>query len=242
MADAKLDPAKWRAIRDGGARRLSEALEQADAGEEQAERILTTYLALSADALEQGFLRWGDDSAANVFTHAWLELVPDSMRSVAPAERTSLLSAPWEILDRLSRAPGWMDSLLLALARQVDSIGALVALAEDVLPRALKPPSRSLESGARPRRLTIPSTALAAHFLAPAVACIHAADGTWGAWLDAKPLLFRLQECTESPPAARLLPASLPQQLPDEDIEVGIANGWRALAIARGECWMWLPV
>jgi hypothetical protein len=170
------DAALWNQVVNGPARSLIEGL----AGEGQAAApIVQSYLRLACEGIGLGYLIPGESGAANVFTLAFLELLPRLLPAVPPGERPDALARCWNLGENLEAAPVWLRRLFYRRCQHLARLADLPGLVESIGREATVPPSGRLEPstaravwihlGTEDRRF-VPGPI---HYVAPRVACIH---------------------------------------------------------------------
>jgi hypothetical protein len=236
------DAALWRTVVEGPARALAGSLRAARAPEAHAQRVLEAYLRLACEGIGLGYLfppRVGE----NVFTFAWLTLLPRALPALPPGGQLQALAHCWNLGENLEHAPVWLRRVFLRVLAREDGLGDLPALVARVSQQAVGTPGAKL--GPKPRivwvdlgaeeRSFLPGTL---HFVAPAVLCIHdrlspgERPASLGVWLAEEPLVLGPMGCRETPgPSSERL--DLLEDLSRRDLRANdalncTANEWRA--------------
>lgn len=109
-------PETWRAVVDGPARALVEALDETGRPVEQTRPVVENYLTLAAEAIGLGYLYPFDDTGRpNFCSLAWFELLPGELASLEPNRQTEVLSACWNVGENLEVRAAWFQALFLEL-------------------------------------------------------------------------------------------------------------------------------
>jgi hypothetical protein len=238
------DAGLWREVVEGPARALAESLRASRAPEVHARRVLEAYLRLACEGIGLGYLfppRVGE----NVFTFAWLKLLPRSLSALPLQGQVQALADCWNLGENLEHAPVWLRRVFLRVLSREDGLGGLEALVARVAQEAAGTPASRL--GPKPRIVWVDLGAEersflpgALHFVAPTVLCVHdrlspgPRTASLGVWLVDDPLVLGPMGCREAPgPSSDRL--DLTDDLPRRDPRAFdalncTANEWRAAA------------
>jgi len=214
------DGALWKAVVDGPAQRLSEALLGAPGDLDTSRHIAETYLRLAREGIGMGYLFPERAGTENVFSLFWNRLIPTLLPALPAPDRAPALAQAWNLSENLERAPLWLRRLFHRSLRDLKDLGQLEATVTHVEALAAEQPAKKLDQvrhltwihlGADDKRF-LPG---AVHFLAPRVVCVHdrersAAGGrdavTYGVWLDETPLHLGPMGCK-----AEIDPVAVPE-------------------------------
>lgn len=140
-------PKTWRAVVEGPARELAEALDQTQRPIDRTRPVVKNYLKLGAEAIGLGYLYPVDATGrTNFFTVAWFQLLPRQLAALAPERQTEVLSACWNVGENLATGAGWFQSLFLELMSTGEV--ALETFEEDVrrlTASVQKPPPQAID-------------------------------------------------------------------------------------------------
>jgi hypothetical protein len=174
---ARWDANLFGALCAGPGRRLWQGL----AGQPTAEPVLAAYLELVREAVATGYLRAaaGGTDASCFLALCLLRLLPESLGTVAAAERLPLLVKVWNLGEGLLRQPAWVDRYVVARAAELPVLADVEEFLLRVLEPALAPAAPSAWAGpfavavldARP--LCDEFLPGPMHLAAPAVLCVH---------------------------------------------------------------------
>lgn len=244
------NPGLWREIVQGPARELARGLHQAGHANGHGERVIEAYLRLAMNGIGLGYLfPAASMGAQNLFTLAWMDLIPRLLPASAAEQHGARLASLWNLAENLENESPWLKVIFRKRIPALTSLDTLEPLVEEVARLVLAPPERKLPDQpdvklvwlAEDDRRFLPGRV---EFVEPTIAVVYdrfrdGRDGkqpvTVGVWLNSEPTLLGAMGIDDPPGAVQDPDLDRWEALAKRDARVTdvfdtARNEWRACA------------